>query len=89
VVESDEALRLGLLNHVYPLESLVEEAVAIGKQIAENSTSAVQWAKRVVDAATVVIEGLDAQEAADAATRRSDDHSERFREAAQRVTGGR
>ena len=89
VVESDEAHRLGLLNHVYPLESLLDEAVRIGKQIAENSPFAVQWAKKVVDAATVVIEGLEAQDAADAATRGSEDNSARFREATARVTGGR
>lgn len=89
VVEAEEAQRLGLLNHVFPLESLLDEAVAIGKQIAENSPLAVGWAKKVVDAASVVIEGLEMQDAADAATRRSEDHGERFREAAQRITGGR
>jgi enoyl-CoA hydratase len=89
VVEAEEAEKLGLLNHVYPLESLVDEAVKLGKQIAENSPLAIGWAKKVVDAATVVIEGLEAQDAADAETRHSDDHGERFREAAQRITGGR
>jgi enoyl-CoA hydratase len=89
VVDAEESLKLGLLNHVYPLEALLDEAVKLGKQIAENSPLAVGWAKKVVDAATVVIEGLEAQDEADAATRRSDDHGERFREAAARITGGR
>jgi len=87
VVEAEEAHRLGLINHVYPLESLLDEAVRIGKQIAENSPTAVQWAKKVVDAATTVIEGIEAQKAADEATRGSDDNSTRFREATARVTG--
>jgi enoyl-CoA hydratase len=87
VVKSEEAHRIGLINHVYPLESLLDEAVRIGKQIAENSPSAVQWAKKVVDAATTVLEGLEAQKAADDATRGSDDNSVRFREATARVTG--
>ena len=89
VVESDEALRLGLVNHVYPRASLLAEAVAMGKLIAENSLPAVSWVKKVVNASTIVVEGLKAQEEADAATRRSEDHSARFREAAQRITGGR
>lgn len=87
VVESKEAQSLGLLNHIYPLESLVAEAVAMGKQIAANSPTAVRWAKKVVDAATTVIEGIEAEKAADAATRGSDDQSTRFRAAAARVTG--
>lgn len=89
VVEAEEAHRLGLVNHVYPLDSLLDEAVALGKTIAENSPIAVQWVKKVVDAAATVLEGLQMQDAADAATRGSDDNSSRFREAAQRVTGGR
>lgn len=87
VVESDEAAKLGLLNHMYPLEELIPQAVALGKQIAGNSPTAVAWAKKVVNAATTVLEGLEMEKEADAATRGSQDQTARFREAAARVTG--
>lgn len=87
VVEAEEALEIGLINHIYPLESLISEAVSLGKQIAANSPTAVRWAKKVVDAATIIDEGLEAEKEADAATRKSDDHSLRFRKATERVTG--
>lgn len=87
VVESDEAAKLGLLNHIYPLEELIPQAVALGKQIAGNSPVAIAWAKKVVNAATTVLEGIEMEKEADAATRGSQDQAARFREAAARVTG--
>ncbi len=89
IVEAEEAQRIGLVNHVYPPEQLMDEAIAMARLIASNSPPAVQWSKRVVDASTVIVEGLEAEVQANQATRHSEDHSSRFREATERLVGGR
>lgn len=88
VIDAEEAERIGLVNHVLPSAGLLEAAVAMAKEIAANSPAAVRWAKRVVDAATIIEKGLEVEAAADRELRASAEHAARFREAAQRVVGG-
>ena len=45
---ADEAKRLGLVNHVYPAESLLEEAVKLGREIADNPAWHLERVKRLV-----------------------------------------
>jgi enoyl-CoA hydratase len=50
-VKADEALRIGLVNAVYPADQLIPEAVKLAKQIAANSPRAVRGAKRLMQLA--------------------------------------
>jgi hypothetical protein len=61
----------------------------MGKQIAGNSPAAVRWAKKVIDAATIIEKGLDVDAEASRALRGTADQTARFRAAAERVTGAR
>ena len=88
VIDAREAERIGLVNHVYRPEELLPAAVAMAKQIATNSPAAVRWAKRVVDASTVIEKGVEAEAQADRELRASAEHATRFREAAERIVGG-
>jgi len=56
-----EALRIGLVNRVYPVETYLQEAVTLAKQIAEKSPIAVRFAKESVLRAfeTGLSDGLD------------------------------
>jgi enoyl-CoA hydratase len=47
-VQADEALRIGLVNAVYPLDKLMPSAREMGAQIARNSPRAVRAAKRLM-----------------------------------------
>jgi enoyl-CoA hydratase len=47
-VKADEALRIGLVNAVLPLDELLPEATKLAKQIATNSPRAVRGAKRLM-----------------------------------------
>jgi enoyl-CoA hydratase/carnithine racemase len=87
VIDAREAERIGFVNHVLPAQALLSAAIAMAKQIAENSPDAVRWAKRVVDAATVIEQGREVDAEANRVLRASADHATRFREAAKRVTG--
>jgi enoyl-CoA hydratase/carnithine racemase len=87
VVDADEAERIGLVNRVVRQGTVLEAAVEMGKQIAANSGQAVEWSKRVIDAATEVDQGRREEGEANRALRGSADHSSRFRDAAGRVTG--
>jgi enoyl-CoA hydratase/carnithine racemase len=49
-VEAEEAERIGLLNRIVSAESLVDEALAMAKQIASNSPAGVQITKRALQA---------------------------------------
>jgi enoyl-CoA hydratase len=44
-VQADEALRIGLVNAVYPSDELAGEAMKLARQIAANSPTAVRAAK--------------------------------------------
>lgn len=47
-VKSDEALRIGLVNSVYPLDQLMVEATKLAETIAGNSPLAVRSAKQLI-----------------------------------------
>src|SRR3990170_7619395 len=59
VVDADEALRIGLVNHVVPHGDLDETAWDLALQIAKQSPDAVRWSKAVIDAATIVEKGIE------------------------------
>lgn len=44
-IRAEEALRIGLVNAVYPQEELMDQAVAMAKKIAANAPIAVRYAK--------------------------------------------
>ncbi len=48
-VKADEALRIGLVNHVYPLEELMNEAVKLANRIASNAPIAVRNSKKAIN----------------------------------------
>ena len=48
VVAAEEALRIGLLNQVVPVEKVVEAAVEMGQMIAKNDARMVQGIKRLL-----------------------------------------
>jgi enoyl-CoA hydratase/carnithine racemase len=48
IVLADEAERIGLVNRVVPTESLLDEAVAMGRLIAQNSPGGVRMSKRAI-----------------------------------------
>lgn len=58
-----EASQFGFVNHVYPVESYLDEAVNLAEQIAGRAPLAVRMAKDSVDAAfeTTLTEGLKAE----------------------------
>jgi enoyl-CoA hydratase len=87
VVEAAEAERIGLVNHVVPSESLLDEALKMAQEIASNSPLAVAWSKKVVDAASEVDQGRAAEAEANRVLRGGSDHASRFRDAAGRIVG--
>ena len=50
-IDAAEALRIGLVQHVYPKDKLMEEAKKLALEIANINPSLVQGAKRVLNAA--------------------------------------
>lgn len=48
-IKADEALRIGLVNHVYPLEELMNEAVKLANRIASNAPIAVRNSKKAIN----------------------------------------
>lgn len=47
-IDAQEALRIGLVNHVYPRERLREEAMQLARDIAANAPIAVRKAKQAI-----------------------------------------
>ena len=88
VVDAEEALRIGLANRVAPHEDLTAEVAEMASAIAQNSPAAVMASKDVIDLATALPEAGKREMEHNLALRRGDDHRERFRAAAERVTGG-
>jgi enoyl-CoA hydratase len=86
-VESEEALRIGLVNHVVPLEKLETTVMEMAQAIAANSRGAVMASKDVIDIATSSPDALRREVEANRELRKSQEHRERFRDAATRVTG--
>jgi len=49
IIKADEAKEIGLVNHVFPLASLHEEAMKIAQKIAGNSAIGVQMSKIAIN----------------------------------------
>jgi enoyl-CoA hydratase len=62
-VKADEALRIGLVNSVYPLDQLMSEAQKLAEQIVKNSPRAVSAAKSLMQLAFngQIASGLDTE----------------------------
>lgn len=62
-VKAEEALRIGLVNAVYPLDQLIGEATKLAEAIAANSPLAVRSAKQLIRLAFngQTIDGLDTE----------------------------
>lgn len=48
-IKAEEALRIGLVNHVYPLENLMDEAMKLAGKIARNAPIAVRASKKAIN----------------------------------------
>jgi hypothetical protein len=66
---------------------LLSAAWAMAETIATHSRSAVQEAKRVIDAATLSAEATTMEDEVNRRLRGSPEQTERFRDATRRVTG--
>ena len=51
-IDAAEALRIGLVDHVYPREQLMAEARKLAEEIASKDPAAVQAAKNAINVAT-------------------------------------
>ena len=89
VVDADEAVRIGLANRVAPLAELEGVVAKMAFAIAANSPTAVMASKEVIDLGTTIPEGGKREMEHNLELRQGDDHRERFRAAAERVTGER
>ncbi len=47
-IDARRAAQIGLINRVVPAERLIDEALALAEEIAENAPLAVYWTKRVM-----------------------------------------
>jgi enoyl-CoA hydratase/carnithine racemase len=87
VVDAEEALRIGLANHVAPPAELPSLAAEMAFAIAANSPIAVRASKDVIDLATTISDAGQRELAHNLQLRQGEDHRRRFREAAEKVTG--
>jgi len=87
VVDSDEALRIGLADRVVPHAELSVAVSEMASAIADNSPKAVMASKEVVDLATTMPEAGKRESEHNLELRRGEDHRGRFRAAAERVIG--
>jgi enoyl-CoA hydratase/carnithine racemase len=87
-IGADEALRIGLANHVVPVGRLEEFVMHMAGEIAEHSPSAVLASKEVIDTATSTKDAAKAELKHNIELRQSEEHIERFRAATDRVTRG-
>ncbi len=88
-VDADEALRIGLVNHVVEQVELPHFVMEIAKQIAANSPAAILASKEVIDLATSNRDAAKREMEHNAVLRQSEEHRSRFKAAAERVTGER
>jgi enoyl-CoA hydratase len=49
LINGNEAYRIGFVNHVYPKENLLSEALELAKRIAKNPPNALKLSKRAID----------------------------------------
>ena len=88
VVRAEEALRIGLVNSVVPFADVEAAAMEMALVIAQNSAPSLIATKETVDRATEIDAGLEREEAWNRDLRKSPEHHERFRAAAERVARG-
>jgi enoyl-CoA hydratase len=86
-VDADEALRIGLVNHVVPLAELEATVMQMAEAIAQNSPAAIRASKEVIDLATLELEAVKRESEHNRELRASEEHRSRFKAAAERVTG--
>ncbi|MHB1404602.1 MAG: short-chain-enoyl-CoA hydratase [Desulfitobacteriaceae bacterium] len=48
IIDAQEAYRIGLVNHIYPKESLMDEALSLAQKIARRAPVAVQLTKSAI-----------------------------------------
>lgn len=77
-VKAEEALRIGLVNSVWPIEQLMAEATKLAESIAANSPLAVRSAKQLISLAFngQAIDGLESEVHAFGAAFTTNDQSE-------------
>ena len=85
IVGAEEALRIGLANHIVPDAELERTVLEMAGQIAGNSPAAIAAAKEVIDIATSTKDAGRREFEHNVALRQSEDHVARFRAAAERV----
>lgn len=49
IIGADEALRIGLVNHVYELDELMDKALELAKSFAKNAPIAIKYSKAAID----------------------------------------
>jgi enoyl-CoA hydratase len=86
-VDAEEALRIGLVNHLAPFDKLETTVTEMARAIASNSRAAVMASKEVIDIATSSTAAVRREVEANRELRQSPEHRERFRDAATRITG--
>jgi enoyl-CoA hydratase/carnithine racemase len=84
-VDAEEALRIGLVNHVVPRPELEPYVMRMASQIAEHSLPALIASKEVIDIASGFRDAAKRELEHNIELRQSEEHRARFRAAAQRV----
>lgn len=85
-IDAEEALRIGLANHVLPQGELEPFVMQMAREIAEHSPTAVLASKEVIDIATSTKDAATTELKHNIELRQSEEHIERFRAATHRVT---
>ena len=84
-IDADEALRIGLVNHVLPHADLEPFVLEMAAQIAEHSPTALLASKEVIDIASSTKDAARRELDWNLELRLSEEHRARFRAAAERV----
>lgn len=84
-VDAEEALRIGLANHVLPRPKLEAYVMQMAEQIAGHSLPALIASKEVIDIASGFRDAARREYEHNAKLRQSEEHLSRFRAAAERV----
>ncbi len=87
-VDADEAQRIGLVNHVVEQGELAHFVIEMAGQVAANSPAAILASKEVIDIATANRDAARREMEHNIKLRQSEEHRSRFKDAADRVTGG-
>lgn len=86
-VSADEALRIGLVNHVVPAAQVVDATLSMAGRIAANQPHAVRALKEIIDRALSPDAALEHEREITRDLGHSEDAASRFRSAAARVIG--